>query len=299
MHGPRTTATRVGSSDRDDFGCTAHRTPDQPNVCGHYNPFTCWYKRSLNEDATDEFVRVDRARLEWLMERVAFDEGREIVEVPAWEVMVEAFEQIPVAPLGSFDSEPPAAPTFAEWHAVTIDTVRHRAAPRPVATGQESADPCTACSAPCCTTVVFPMVVPDDAKRLDYVRFTLGFPGVEVGVSDAGEWTLAITTRCRHFVDGGCSVHGTAERPLLCSYYDEHNCAYRREFLPTCPDSRVRIRLEEFPALASLYTFDQNDVAALVPGMDSIRSAIESGWIAASKPARRRRTPKVNAEPES
>lgn len=277
--------------DRDDYGCTAHHTVEQPNVCDHYNPFSCWYKQALNEQVPDDFVRVDRARLDWLMDRVVFDEAREIVEVPAWEVMVDAFGEIPASPLGVFESAPPEAPAFSAWHAVTIDTARHRrGAAAAVVPADDPTDPCTGCAAPCCQTVVFPMVVPDDARRLDFVRFTLGFPGIEVGVSQTGEWTTAVTSACRHFSDGRCSVYGTPDRPLLCSYYDEHNCAYRREFLPARPHDRVRIRLEEFAAFAALYEFDQNNLAIAVPDADSIRAAIESSWVAAVTADRPRRS---------
>ena len=70
--------------DRDDFTCTVHATADQPDICMQYNPYQCWYRRVLTEPVTDDFVRIDRQRLEFLLPQFAFDDAGRIVEAPTW-----------------------------------------------------------------------------------------------------------------------------------------------------------------------------------------------------------------------
>jgi hypothetical protein len=125
---------------------------------------------------------------------------------------------------------------------------------------------------------------------LDHIRFCLGFPGIEIGVDGDGEWTIAVQSTCRHLDDGRCSVYGTPERPLRCEYFDEHHCVYRRDLMPVRPANRVRIRYEEFDALAGLFSFDADGDALAVPAADEVRNAIESGWAATAPPTRTRRS---------
>lgn len=76
-------------------------------------------------------------------------------------------------------------------------------------------NPCTGGAAYCCKTLVFPHGFPTTASNLDYYRFCLGFPGVELGISDAG-WSLIVKTTCRHLTeDNRCGVYGQASRPLI------------------------------------------------------------------------------------
>ena len=109
---------------------------------------------------------------------------------------------------------------------------------------EEFLDACSGCGAYCCKTLVFPHGRPSHRRNLDYLQFALGFPGVEVGVSD-GEWQLVVRARCRHLTDDDrCGVYGSPERPSICRYYDASTCSYVVQFGQTRPRGFLRVRLE-------------------------------------------------------
>ena len=137
--------------------------------------------------------------------------------------------------------------------------------------------PCDGCAAHCCTTVTFPLAVPRSVSSLDFVRFSLGFPGVEVGVGD-DTWNLTIKTRCEHLRDGRCGVYGKPERPLRCSYYNEWQCTYKADYGRPTPPSLVRIRLEQFDALSERFEFDDQGAVVTVPSVGTVRDQVEQQW---------------------
>ncbi len=120
---------------------------------------------------------------------------------------------------------------FSEWEQTTRG---NKEAPQhnPWPTGWFSAqdDSCAGCAAYCCKTLVFPQSLPVHVSNLDYFRFCLGFPGVELGISDH-IWSLVVKTQCRHLNEQNrCSLFDLAERPLICKYYDAWKCDYKPQF---------------------------------------------------------------------
>jgi hypothetical protein len=235
--------------DRRDATCTIHGTDRQPNICATYNPYSCWYRRVFSQPG-DEFVWVDRPRLERLAEQVVFDEFRTIVEVPSWESLVA--EAAPPPP-------PPSAPTAVS---LTLGPTRLRSRPAPAEEEQEQHSfddlrtPCASCTAYCCTTLVFPKPRPSTNVQLDYWRFCLGFPGIEVGIGKE-EWSLLISTTCRHLDDANrCSVYGQPERPLRCSYYDAWKCGYKPRLGPVQQPGFRRMDLDAFDEYLADLVFD-------------------------------------------
>src|SRR5262245_58129303 len=59
--------------DRERYLCRLHDTPEQPRICVHYNPYSCWYKKHLAYPS-DDFLRIDRRRMAFIASRVQFDE---------------------------------------------------------------------------------------------------------------------------------------------------------------------------------------------------------------------------------
>jgi hypothetical protein len=261
----------------DDASCTVHDTPDQPRICVHYNPYSCWYRHSLPGGDAD-FVVVDRPRFEQLLNFVEFDANRVIVATPAFDELARLFEDLPLEPDPTAFEAPPADGARAEWQAIALG--EKPAELEVVVRGYDDPafdQPCESCAAPCCSTLIFPFAGPTSASNLDFLRFCLGFPGIEAGVSDEG-WSLVVKTACRHFANGRCSVFGEASRPLLCSYYDEWKCNYRWQFGDARPAGFVRVTLEDFPAVASAFRFA--DGGAVVDALDTeeLRVLIEQGW---------------------
>jgi hypothetical protein len=264
----------------DDASCTVHDTDDQPRICVHYNPYSCWYKRSL-PDGGDDFVLVDRARYARLTDHVEFDEERVITSTPAFDDLSELFADLPLEPDPVEFDPPPDDGARTAWQAVVLSGAPMEQ--EVVVRGYDEpafASPCDGCAAPCCETLVFPFAGPTSATNLDFLRFCLGFPGIEAGVSDEG-WSLIVKTRCRHFVGGRCSVYGQPERPLLCNYYDEWKCTYRWQFGDARPPGFVRITLDDFPAVASAFRFMDGGTVLDSLDTEGLRHHLERGWLEA------------------
>ncbi len=138
----------------------------------------------------------------------------------------------------------------------------------------EVSDPCTGCEAWCCQTLVFNRGVPGDASQLEFLRYCLGFPGVEVGVS-ADSWAVIVRTTCRHLDGNRCSVFGTDERPLKCSYYDALSCGYRGHFGVPRPTDIVRISRDQFRLVADSIIFDDLGRIVAIPPLDVLRDRLE------------------------
>ncbi len=261
--------------------CTVHSTPLQPAVCVNYNSHSCGYRRAMTTDLHPEHPLLDRHRMVWFAGRVVFDENRRVVERPDWEEMLEAFGSMPTQRVMAPPPEPD--PVIEDWRSVVLSKkgadsdvrpLRHYADP-------EVSDPCTGCEAWCCKTLVFNRGRPGNASQLDFLRYCLGFPGVEVGVA-ADAWSVIVHTRCRHLLDDRCSVFGTDERPLRCGYYDAGSCGYRAHFGVPRPDDIVRVSLDQFGVVADSMVFDDLGRIVAIPPIEALRDRLEEAERAAA-----------------
>ena len=199
--------------------CTVHSTPLQPAVCAHYNAHSCGYRHRMTVEVDPDRPLLDRHRMAWLADRVVFDDNRRVTAVPDWEEMLEAFASMPMQ--RSLASPPEPDPIIEEWRSVVLSKKGSDTDARPIRQyrDREVSDPCTGCGAWCCKRLVFNRGLPGDSSQLEFLRYCLGFPGVEVGVA-ADSWAVIVHTTCRHLAGDRCSVFGTDERPLKCGYYD-------------------------------------------------------------------------------
>src|SRR6185436_11135072 len=140
--------------------------------CVSYNPYNCWYKQVFSTSISPLSLRVDRQRLDVLLAAIVFDDNRMIVDMPSWEALVEAFNQLPVL-------DPPAASEPAgeeavqrEWRQmIALESIAGpetgEAVFEPPAAEARSfaslADPCGDCEAYCCTHLIFPQPTPLNA----------------------------------------------------------------------------------------------------------------------------------------
>jgi hypothetical protein len=261
---------------REDSRCTVHGTEDQPHICQRYNPYQCWYKRALTSDLDDEFLRIDDRRMDFILQNVVFGEDRQILEVPSWEALTEAFREIPLAAddwrIQSIDAD-----VASEESATPADGSTAGKTSEPVSYGYRDetlTDPCAGCGAHCCGTLVFPQGLPATASNLDYFRFSLGFPGIELGISDE-TWTIALRTSCRHLRENRCSIYGQPERPLICSFYDEWGCTYRWQYGQARPDGFLRVALEDFEALSRAIRFDESGAVVEMPPVEVLAERLD------------------------
>lgn len=262
--------------DRNDLSCTVHDTPEQPQICAQYNPYNCWYRRVFTSSVGEEFLQIDRPRFEYIASQIECDEFNRIVKTPDWASMVEALRDMTATPPPVMSSPLEADAAFDAWRAAVTTGVEER----PVSSAfeyQDLTNPCTGCGAYCCETLVFPQAAPSTMSSLDYYRFALGFPGVELGVADDG-WSLIVRTRCRHLDNGRCSVFGTSERPLICKYYDAWKCTYRPNFGLPRPEGFLRLRLEHWAWLTECFRFNEFGQVTEAEATADIRRHIEARW---------------------
>ena len=262
--------------DRQDFTCTIHNSPEQPNVCVHYNPYSCWYKRALTPTVTEDFLRIDRQRMAFILERVVFDESRNIIEVPVWEALVEAFENLPIQENSQFSPQPSREDlSTGDGEGTT---------PNP-STGEDAwgetfsyedetlRNPCSGCQAYCCKTLVFPVAAPESNTSLDFLKFCLGFPGIELDISDGG-WSIVVKTTCRHLQNNLCSIYGQPERPLICNYYDAWKCTYKPLFGTAQPEGFLRVTLKKFARLSECFQFDSDGSIVEFPPTEAMKEHV-------------------------
>jgi hypothetical protein len=266
--------------DRQDFSCTVHNTPAQPHICVHYNPYNCWYKRVFTRSVSEEFLQIDHRRLQFILGRIRFDEGRNIVEAPDWATLVEELGRLPLEPTNHSPDALLQDPIFETWQQLVVlgsETSNGRVPPEEGFSYADVQDPCQGCAAYCCETLVFPQSLPSSAGNLDFYRFCLGFPGVELGIAADG-WSVVVKSRCSHLQGHRCTLYGQPERPLICKYYDAWKCTYKPNFGLPRPASFLRIRLEQFEQLVGRFRFDEQGAIVEFPSPDVIREDVEASW---------------------
>jgi Fe-S-cluster containining protein len=258
-----------------NYSCTIHGTSQQPSICQHYNPYTCWYRKALIPTVSADFLRIDRKRFEMLVPLVRFDDDRNVVAVPTWDALQELFAEVPVDDHVRVSNG--LDPMVVEWQDIALGRKDDRRAAARSADRVLDSDPCAGCAAYCCETLQFFIEPPTSASSVDYLRFALGFKGVQLGIGDGG-WSLLIRTRCRHLKDGRCSVYNTPERPLRCRYFDAYQCPYPTLLGTPKPSGFVRIGLESFATLESVLEVDEAGNVLELPSADTVRNAVENTW---------------------
>lgn len=263
--------------DLEEFVCTIYESPGRPEICDHYNPYSCWYKPQLPKGVSDRFLRVDRRRLEFILSQVTFDAYRNIAQVPSWETMVDAFADLPIENDLATSSAPEADAVFDQWQELAIrGTTEEPEVGRRFSYGSDH-NPCDDCESFCCNTLVFPQSIPISRANLDFYRFCLSFPGVELGIADA-QWSLVVKTSCRHLEGTRCSVYETPQMPILCRYYDEWQCSYRLQFALPRSAGFLRVKLEQFDWLTEPFELDENGAIVKMPPVEALRTHIEDRW---------------------
>jgi hypothetical protein len=262
--------------------CTVHSTPLQPAVCVHYNSHTCGYRSRMIPDVHPDRPLLDRDRMAWFADRVIFDDDRRVIAVPDWQEVLEAFRAMPMPRIAA--PPPPPDPVREEWRSIVLSQkspggarpIRHFGEP-------EMSDPCQGCGAWCCQKLVFNRGLPAEASGLDFFRYCLGFPGVEVGIAD-DSWAVIVNTTCRHLQGNRCSVYGSDERPLKCSYYDALSCSYRPHFGVARPDEIIRLNRDQFRVVLDSIVLNDLGRIVAIPRCDVLRDLVEEAERAGAQP---------------
>jgi Fe-S-cluster containining protein len=261
--------------DRSEGACLIYGDESRPSICVHYSPYSCWYKRVVLPNVHETFLRIDKTRMDALVEQLTFDEDHNLVGIPDWATMHAMFEKLPVSE--TLDEEFVEDLFFEQWLYTAAYGTPKRANIELTHSYTSLHNPCTDCGAHCCNYLIFPQPAPTTRVRLDYLQFVLGFPGIEVGVSD-GDWVVIVQTRCQHLSDNCCSLFGKPERPQICTFYDAHGCQYIAQFGVPRPDDFMRIKLEQFYWLVEPMKFDRFGNVTYMPTTEELRRHVEVKW---------------------
>jgi Fe-S-cluster containining protein len=227
--------------------CTIHDTPEHPKTCSAYNEHDCWYQRALRQSPSG-FIQFSSASFDQAVKQMQFDEERNISSVPSWSEMIQICSNNPVA------SDPNESLIIAQNQLLkTINPNGHHTK----SLAEMKTNPCQGCEAPCCRSLFFSHPVPGSYMQLDYVRFTLNFPGVEYMINPT-TWWLVITATCKHFnlESRQCELFGKPERPLACVHLNQWDCGQYKQIISKQTEM-FRLTHDNFDCWVENYKFDE------------------------------------------
>lgn len=138
-------------------------------------------------------------------------------------------------------------------------------------------NPCTSCSAPCCKMLLLPYQAPNTFMEMDYIRYSLGFHGIRMLLYKDGMWQIQVEQTCRHLITetNRCSVHNTPKQPKTCSFFNPHQCFYKRNFTGSQSPDLLKINLERFEILLNHVVFDEEGKITQIPSFETMEALFE------------------------
>ncbi len=243
--------------------CGLHGHPSKPQVCLNYDAYGCFYRPMFLEKETPNFMRFDHNRFAALLEHLEFSSDGHLQSMPSPDELLKVL------------------PPFVAQPTIELPVPKPVLESKSGRSFQEVQRQCEGCSAWCCQTLSFPFGGIESTVNMDYLWFCLGFSGVELCITET-TMSIFVHTRCRHLDNvqtGGCTVFGTAQRPLLCQQYDGMNCAYRVQVGTRNPSQSIRLGLSEFGVLEQYLTFDQAGQRVGEVPFDLLRVAVHQAKI--------------------
>lgn len=239
-----------GFLERETVTCKIHNKPEQPNLCVHYSPYKCFYKKA---DADKQHIVhnklwLNRERLDFLEQELQFNTQREIIGIPAADDLVEVFNDIP----------------YTECH--ESESIQGEETPAKLL------PPCADCNGLCCSTLLFPDKRPETIQDLDFIRYALGYPEVEYLIN-RNDWIMKVNVRCKYLdTNNRCSVYEQPERPLYCRYYNPHKCTIK----PTINQYNLKVKLEQFNLIQEHLEIDNNGRLQDIPSLASLKNILDN-----------------------
>lgn len=232
------------------YTCKIHNRPEQPNLCVHYNPYKCFYKKA---DADKQHIVhgkfwLNKERLGLFEQKLLFNSQREIVEFPSANELFQQFNLIPYTK--NYESEI----IKGEGDAVQLQP------------------PCIDCGGLCCSSLLFPGKQPHTIQGLDFIRYALGYSEVEYLIN-RNDWIMKVNVRCRYLdTNNRCSVYEKPERPLYCRYFNPHKCTIK----PTIRQYHLSVKLEQFNQISKHIVIDNNGKIQEFPSLASLKKILET-----------------------
>lgn len=234
--------------ERETITCKVHNKPEQPNLCVHYSPYKCFYKKA---DADKRHIVhgklwLNLERLDCLEQELHFNSQQEIVGISSTDKLIQLLNGIPYTECHEDITIPGESPST------------------------QLSTPCSDCGGLCCSTLLFPGKKPETIQELDFIRYALGYPEVEYLVNRK-EWLMKVNVKCKYLDSNNlCSIYEKPERPLHCRYYNPHKCTVKsniRQF-------NVKVKLEQFNLIYKNIKMDNNGKIQDIPSLNLLKEII-------------------------
>jgi len=139
------------------------------------------------------------------------------------------------------------------------------------------ANPCQNCEAPCCKMLLIPYQTPNTFMDLDYIRYMLGFPGVNMILHKNGTWQVQIEENCNHLnlENNLCKLHDSPQKPKTCSFFNPHNCFYKRNFTGDHIRNIIKINAHSFGIIVNQIKFDELGNIISIPQQELIERIVQ------------------------
>lgn len=137
-------------------------------------------------------------------------------------------------------------------------------------------NPCDNCPAPCCQAQLHTYQAPNTFKDLDMIRYRLQFPETELVICRTGEWYLLHWKTCSRFRKEtySCSLQGTAEKPQVCSFFNQYDCWFKQNVVVAGQSSAIRVDQNRFEEWAKGIRLDERGKVVAFPPFDEMREMV-------------------------
>lgn len=234
--------------ERETVTCKVHNKPEQPNLCVHYSPYKCFYKKA---DADKRHIVhgklwLNLERLVCLEHELQFNSQREIVSISSANELIKLLDDIP----------------YTECHQNIAIQSENSSVQLP--------PPCSDCNGLCCSTLLFSGKKPETIRELDFIRYALGYPEVEYLIN-RNDWLMKVNVRCKYLDSSNrCLIYDKPERPLFCRYLDPHKCTVKSDI----KQFHIKVGLEQFNLIAENIEVDNNGKIREVPSLALLKEML-------------------------
>ena len=132
-------------------------------------------------------------------------------------------------------------------------------------------------TSPCCWIVILQELNPQVWMDLDYIRYLLGFEGIEVTFNSSGKWSVVLRSPCSflHRENHNCKIHKSDRRARVCISYNPHNCWYKRTFLGEGDGTIIRFNRVGMDAFLREVKVDEHGKIREFPGFQDMMTIVE------------------------
>ena len=140
-----------------NYKCSIHDLPAQPDICVHYNPYSCFYKiaDAARHQQGGNIVWINHKRMQHLQSVLQFDTERKIIQLSEKFDLFALLGEIPYE--DPTKKQPQADQALQAWKGQSLSSdLMSVNPPKKNKSFHEMRNPCSGCEAYCCKTLLFP-----------------------------------------------------------------------------------------------------------------------------------------------